>query len=560
LSAAIAAGRAGAVARRVERRAAAKLRERVRGHRVARASVHFVEERAMAMNATRVGGAAGLALAMAAGNAHAQFIYQVLGSPQPEVTNDIIAASNADLVNVGTIGNAPPARDQQVVVLRTTNAGAPLWRSLLGEPTRNDRGFGIQETPGEFVVAYHSSPFGPPDQTDLGLAWLDASGNVTQMYRYPGTSQDFVDIEGGGAIRFVNGEFYVAHRFHPSFDQRFGVFSRIAPGGAPIFHRLYQALTQDPAAGITFADVAYDRESQTFVVAGTISELLGDITVRNILVARLRQNGDLIWANRYGTFDDSVPFDNYGRGVAIRPDGLIVVAAETQDFFFNNDSTELLLDPNGFVLQVEGRRPGTPAFAACEALDDNSVVIAGTYPFGDGSNDAFMWRSDPALALLWHRRYNTGWVTRGEAVTPHLATNSGLVLAGAGNLFFSGFGGDEHLMIRTDLNGDPGCGTDTLGFAVPRFARVEPVELQVIDRFEGLPLPPRFTILDTLQRDLCRPGCPADFNGDAVVDFFDYLDFVAAWSIGDPAGDFNGDSSVDFFDYLDFVAAFDAGC
>jgi hypothetical protein len=56
------------------------------------------------------------------------------------------------------------------------------------------------------------------------------------------------------------------------------------------------------------------------------------------------------------------------------------------------------------------------------------------------------------------------------------------------------------------------------------------------------------------------PSCPADFNGDTVVDFFDYLDFVAAFSSNDPTADFNGDTVIDFFDYLDFVAAFSTGC
>ena len=54
--------------------------------------------------------------------------------------------------------------------------------------------------------------------------------------------------------------------------------------------------------------------------------------------------------------------------------------------------------------------------------------------------------------------------------------------------------------------------------------------------------------------------CPADFNGDGQIDFFDYLDFVQAFSNEDPGADFNGDGQIDFFDYLDFVAAFDAGC
>jgi hypothetical protein len=54
--------------------------------------------------------------------------------------------------------------------------------------------------------------------------------------------------------------------------------------------------------------------------------------------------------------------------------------------------------------------------------------------------------------------------------------------------------------------------------------------------------------------------CRADFNRDGTADFFDYLDFVAAFSTGDSTADFNGDGTIDFFDYLDFVQAFDAGC
>ena len=54
--------------------------------------------------------------------------------------------------------------------------------------------------------------------------------------------------------------------------------------------------------------------------------------------------------------------------------------------------------------------------------------------------------------------------------------------------------------------------------------------------------------------------CPADFNGDGTVDFFDYLDFVQAFDAEDPSADFNGDGNIDFFDYLDFVQAFSAGC
>ena len=54
--------------------------------------------------------------------------------------------------------------------------------------------------------------------------------------------------------------------------------------------------------------------------------------------------------------------------------------------------------------------------------------------------------------------------------------------------------------------------------------------------------------------------CPADFNVDGVADFFDYLDFVNAFSAGETSADFNADGTLDFFDYLDFLAAFSLGC
>jgi hypothetical protein len=54
--------------------------------------------------------------------------------------------------------------------------------------------------------------------------------------------------------------------------------------------------------------------------------------------------------------------------------------------------------------------------------------------------------------------------------------------------------------------------------------------------------------------------CQVDINSDSIVDFFDYLDFVAAFSSNAPVADFNLDGVIDFFDYLDFVAAFSTGC
>jgi hypothetical protein len=54
--------------------------------------------------------------------------------------------------------------------------------------------------------------------------------------------------------------------------------------------------------------------------------------------------------------------------------------------------------------------------------------------------------------------------------------------------------------------------------------------------------------------------CPADFNNDGFVDFFDYDDFVLAYETGTPNADVNGDGFIDFFDYDDYVLAYEVGC
>ncbi|MCC6678620.1 MAG: hypothetical protein IT436_15915 [Phycisphaerales bacterium] len=54
--------------------------------------------------------------------------------------------------------------------------------------------------------------------------------------------------------------------------------------------------------------------------------------------------------------------------------------------------------------------------------------------------------------------------------------------------------------------------------------------------------------------------CVADFTGDGIVDFSDYLEFLNLYNDGDPLADLNGDGFVDFADYLAFLNRYDAGC
>jgi hypothetical protein len=54
--------------------------------------------------------------------------------------------------------------------------------------------------------------------------------------------------------------------------------------------------------------------------------------------------------------------------------------------------------------------------------------------------------------------------------------------------------------------------------------------------------------------------CPADFDADGTLGFFDVAAFIAAFNAGDGAADFDGNGSLDFGDVAAFVAAYGAGC
>jgi len=54
--------------------------------------------------------------------------------------------------------------------------------------------------------------------------------------------------------------------------------------------------------------------------------------------------------------------------------------------------------------------------------------------------------------------------------------------------------------------------------------------------------------------------CPADFNNDNELNFFDISAFLSAFTKSDPAADFNTDMDFNFFDISAFLSAYGAGC
>ncbi|MFT5424338.1 MAG: hypothetical protein ACI89L_002133 [Phycisphaerales bacterium] len=70
-----------------------------------------------------------------------------------------------------------------------------------------------------------------------------------------------------------------------------------------------------------------------------------------------------------------------------------------------------------------------------------------------------------------------------------------------------------------------------------------------------------FEALDTFVAvDRSTPSCPADLNGDGIVDLGDIQSFIALFLVQDLAVDFNGDGIIDQGDIQAFITAFLDGC
>ncbi len=55
-------------------------------------------------------------------------------------------------------------------------------------------------------------------------------------------------------------------------------------------------------------------------------------------------------------------------------------------------------------------------------------------------------------------------------------------------------------------------------------------------------------------------GCPADLNGDGVVNTQDFIAFLGAWANGDELADWNNDGTINTQDFLAYLNDWAAGC
>jgi hypothetical protein len=271
-------------------------------------------------------------------------------------------------------------------------------------------------------------------------------------------------------------------------------------------------------------------------------------TLKEPAVMWLDSTGTLVAAGVYG-----LPSANrYANGLDVNP-----TTSESTYTLVSVPSTDTHLMRLDGALNPLFRFRIDNTYAANAAIFDAApeVTFGGTSTNPvNASRDMSLCRLNFGSGVALMRLYGGVLTEEGRGMSPNA---TGFHLAGSTRSFT--FGAEDGYFVRTDNNLDSGC--NQLLQSITPLALVQD-RINVQFQRQGLQFvqwTPSNTLITTGQNILCRQ-CPADFNGDGVIDFFDYLDFVAAFSSGFMSADFNGDTVVDFFDYLDFVAAFSSGC
>ena len=221
---------------------------------------------------------------------------------------------------------------------------------------------------------------------------------------------------------------------------------------------------------------------------------------------------------------------------------------------------------NGERLWVALDSPATQNYATSLALDSQGDV----YVAGRADPDLNESNGNDNAVVIRHRASDGArlWTTQyGENVVGHFDNALDIIIDASDNVYIAGqtssFGAVADLLI---LQYDAVTGQIVDQGTYDIAGRLNKGQALSLDSDQNVIVAGTtrgntggFFDFLTL-RYASQAGCPADFNGDGVVNTLDFLDFLNAFSAGDPRADFNQDGVINTLDFLAFLNAFVAGC
>lgn len=185
-----------------------------------------------------------------------------------------------------------------------------------------------------------------------------------------------------------------------------------------------------------------------FFLSGTVELGSGSTAHADILLIKIKPNGDTLWKRTYGT--DTL--DEFGYKL-LTPSGDAVMMAGYAEAFTVNGSTAFLksINPaNGNVLweksyPVAGKKT---MLVDMQKLNDGYILTGTITDLATNNTDAWLLKTDLNGNQLWHQSY--GGPNFDDAWQVERTREGGFMLAGGSNSFHTGTIHDDAWLIKTN--------------------------------------------------------------------------------------------------------------
>lgn len=335
----------------------------------------------------------------------------VWGSTADEISEGTAAASDGSAYLVGTVFNGSTST---IFLVKFLDTGAVAWQRSWGDSSgRNEaRGVAVAATDGSIYVTgltflNGGDAFLLKFAADGTLVWqrtwgsaasesgeavavgADGSVYIAGSPSFGGTGRIFLvkfgasgvpqwqkawdtDAAANGVAVGPDGSVYVAgvtSRVGGQFEFDV-VLLKIDPLGALVWQTTYAAGEVADARG----GVAVDQSDGSIYVAGGVQAAKSGIVDLDAILLKFAPDGTLVWDRSWGGRDG----DDAG-GVAVAPDGTVVLAGDTNSFGTEGDVFVVHFEPGGKALDARTwGSVGLDGGSGAGVTPDGTILVAAT--------------------------------------------------------------------------------------------------------------------------------------------------------------------------------------
>ena len=334
------------------------------------------------------------------------------------------------------------AGSADVYLIKTDSVGDIVWTKTYGG-TSEDCGLSVQETQdGGYIITGKTESFGS-GSSDVYLIKTDGAGAIVWTKTYGNIDEDI-----GWSVQETQDGGYIIAGWTTSFGGVYGDFWLIKTNavGNTVWTKTYGGTGWDEGHSVQ------ETQDGGYIIAGS-TESFGAGSA-DVYLIKTDAAGNTVWTNTFGGTDDDGGFS-----VQETQNGGYIIAGTTFSFGAGSGDVYLIkTDAAGAAIWTKtyGGTDNEGGSSVQETQDGGYIIAGGPWPFGTGSGDVYLIKTDAAGATVWTKTYGGTDDDGGWSVQE--TKDGGYIIAGVTRSF--GAGWYDVYLIKTDSLGNTEVGIE----------------------------------------------------------------------------------------------------